>query len=234
MGWDRAARGASTWRNWRILLDLLVVVRGGPYSASADRPDGHTAAGFNWELCRAMRAAAGGRAGVVLQGSVVDVESAQAALDAGVADAVEMTRAQIADAELVSKVRSGHAARVRPCLLCNQACRVRDNRNPLVSCVADPGSGHETDEPAVVGRAEVSRRVLVVGSGPAGLECARVLAERGHAVRLAESGARLGGTLRAAAIGAGRERMALLADWMEAECRRLGVEFHTGCTDHCH
>ena len=224
------ARAAEHVAELADTLDLLVVVRGGPYSASADRPDGHTAAGFNWELCRAMRAAAGGRARVVLQGSVVDVDSAQAALDAGVADAVEMTRAQIADSELVSKVRWGHAARVRPCVLCNQACRVRDNRNPLVSCVADPGSGHETDEPVLVGRAKVSRRVLVVGGGPAGLECARVLAERGHVVRLAESGAHLGGTLRAAAVGAGRARMARLADWMEAECRHLGVELQTDCT----
>ncbi len=48
-------------------LDLLVVVRGGPYSTAAYRPDGHTAPGFNVELCRSMRAAAGGRVPVVLQ-----------------------------------------------------------------------------------------------------------------------------------------------------------------------
>lgn len=211
-------------------IDLLVVVRGGPFTAGADRPDGHTAPGFNQQLCRTMRVAAAGRTCVVLQGSIVDAHAAQAALDEGVADAVEMTRAQIADADSVTKVRAGYPARVRPCVLCNQACRVRDNRNPAVSCVADPASGHETVEPSIDGKAAIPRRVLVVGGGPAGLECARVLAARGHSVRLVDSGAQPGGTVRAAAVGVGRDRMAQFVDWLEVECRRLGVEIETGRT----
>ena len=212
------------------LLDLLVVVRGGPYASGADRPDGHTPPGFNWELCAAMYAAARGRTRIALQGSVVDADMAQASLDRGIADIVEMTRAQIADAELVGKVRAGRAASVRPCILCNQACRVRDSRNPIVSCVADPGSGHESSDCVPPSPSAVPRHVLVVGGGPAGLECARVLAERGHSVRLAESSTRLGGALRAAARGVARERMTRLADWMEAGCRCVGVQIETGCT----
>ena len=80
------------------LVDLLVVVRGGPLSTSAYRPDAHTPPQFNLALCRLMRAAVDGRAPVVLQGSVVDPSEAQLALDDSVADLVEMTRAQIADA----------------------------------------------------------------------------------------------------------------------------------------
>ena len=152
-----------------------------------------------------------GRTRIALQGSIVDAGMAQAALDGGIADIVEMTRAQIADATLVGKVRAGSAAGVRPCILCNQACRVRDNRNPIVSCVADPKSGYESSECAPSFPIAVPRQVLVVGGGPAGLECSRILAERGHTVRLVESGARLGGALRAAACGGGRERMARLA-----------------------
>lgn len=216
-------------------LDLLVVVRGGPYSGSAYRPDAHTEPSFNLELARRIRAAvsevrteAGRPVLVALQGSVVDAGAAQDALDSGAADLVEMTRAQIADAELVTKLAQGQAERIRPCILCNQTCRVRDNRNPVVTCVGDPRSGHETEDAEVAGGDAERRDVLVAGGGPAGLEAARVLALRGHSVRLAERGPLLGGAVRAAAVGAGRKRMARLTDWLEAECRRLGVRIDTG------
>jgi mycofactocin system FadH/OYE family oxidoreductase 1 len=223
-------------RELATLVDLLVVVRGSGYAD--DRPDGHTSPGFNAELTRIVRAAAGGTP-VVLQGSVVDPVMAQAALSEGTADAVEMTRAQIADADLVATVRAGRA--VRPCTLCNQACRVRDVRNPLVSCVADPDAGHETAVPdagtgltalkvpgaAGIPGAETSR-VLIVGAGPAGLEAARVLAARGVAVRVTDRADEPGGGLRLAAVLPGRGRFADLAGWLVAECRRLGVRFDLG------
>ncbi len=205
------------------LVDLLVVVRAGPYAGSAYRPDGHTAPGFNRELTRQIKAAV--TVPVVLQGSVVDPAMAEQALQDGTADLVEMTRAQIADPRLVAAVRSGAAP--RPCVLCNQACRVRDVRNPLVSCVAEPRSGHELVEPAVEGL-DLPRDVLVVGGGPAGLECARVLALRGHRVELRERTAAVGGAIAEAAVLPGRERFRVLTDWLEAECRRLGVTIMTG------
>jgi mycofactocin system FadH/OYE family oxidoreductase 1 len=210
------------------LVDLVVVVRGGPFSVSAYRPDAHTPSTFNLELCRQIHDAVAGRAAVVLQGSVVDPSAAQAALDDRVCELVEMTRAQIAEPRLVSLVGAGQADRVRPCILCNQACRVRDNRNPVVSCVGEPRSGHETVEPSTEGIDQHRRRVLVVGAGPAGLECARVLAGRGHRVRVVDRSDRAGGTLRAAAVGPGRQRLAHLAEWLEAECRALGVSVETG------
>ncbi|EXG81475.1 mycofactocin system FadH/OYE family oxidoreductase 1 [Cryptosporangium arvum] len=211
-------------------IDLLTVVRGGHYSSTRYRPVARVEPGFNRELCRALRTVAAGRVPVVLQGSVVSPVMAQEALDSGVADLVEMTRAQIAEPRLVALVRAGSADRIRPCLLCNQACQVRDVRNPVVSCVVEPGAGHETREPAAADPG--SGEVLVVGGGPAGLEAARVLALRGHRVRLAERSGVLGGALRAAATGPGRERLAAFTHWQEAECRALGVRIalHTEVT----
>ncbi|HEV3282477.1 MAG TPA: mycofactocin system FadH/OYE family oxidoreductase 1 [Acidimicrobiales bacterium] len=214
------------------LVDLIVVVRGGPFSSSAYRPDAHTPPTFNLDLCRQMRAAAQGRALVALQGSVVEPAAADAALAGGVCDAVEMTRAQIAEPNLVSLVRAGTPARVRPCILCNQACRVRDDRNPVVSCVGEPRSGYETIEPDPDGTDEVSRQVLVVGAGPSGLECARVLAGRGHTVRVLERADLPGGAFRTAATGPGRKRLAALTDWLLAECLHLGVTVETGREAH--
>jgi len=210
------------------LVDLVVVVRGGPFSASAYRPDAHTPTNFNLDLCRQMRGAADGRTMVVLQGSVVDPATAQDALDDGACDLVEMTRAQIAEPRLVRLVRGGDGSRARPCILCNQACRVRDNRNPIVSCVGQPASGHETVEASTEGTDETGRDVLVVGAGVAGLECARVLAARGHRVRVVERSDRPGGVLRAAAVGPGRGRMALLVEWLTSECRAEGATIETG------
>ena len=148
-------------------VDYLVVVRGSIYSVSATRPDLHTEPGFGVELCRQVRAAVGGVVPVVLQGSVVDPAAASRALADGAADLAEMTRAQITDPDLVARLRAGQPDRIRPCLLCNQACVVRDNRNPIVTCVIEPHSGHELDEADVSGRDQSPSTVLVVGGGPA-------------------------------------------------------------------
>jgi 2,4-dienoyl-CoA reductase (NADPH2) len=212
------------------VVDLLTVVRAGPYSTSAYRPDGHTTRNFNWQLCRQMYESAAGTTSIVLQGSVVVPDDAEAALREPICDLVEMTRAQIADASLVTKVRAGDAGRVRPCILCNQACRVRDNRNPIVSCVVDPTSGYETTERPVPDDPASGPPVLVVGAGPAGLECARVLAAAGRRVRVAERSERPGGAVVAAARGAGREMLQLATDWLEAECRHLGAELTCSLT----
>jgi len=233
-------------------VDYVVPVRGSIYSVSATRPDGHVEPGFNLGLARAVRAALPGPVAVVAQGSIVDVAMAAGVLADGTAEAVEMTRAQIADPDLAAKAAAGLSGRIRPCILCNQACQVRDARNPIVSCVGEPSAGHETEDPAVdppparsgaagAGTVAADRGVppgpagagdpvdvLVVGGGPAGLECARVAAVRGHRVRLVERSDRLGGALRVAARGAGRARLALLADWLAGECLALGVDVRLG------
>jgi 2,4-dienoyl-CoA reductase (NADPH2) len=211
------------------LLDLLVVVQGGPFTASAYRPDAHAPAGHTIELCRQVATALGDSLPVVLQGGVVSPAMAQSALDDGVAAMVEMTRALIADADLVVKVRANTPAEVRPCVRCNQACRVRDNRNPLVACIGDPRSGHETVDVEVDGPTSLAaqgHRVLVVGSGPAGLECARVLAARGASVHVVDAADRAGGML--AVVAAGRATFGELGDWLVGECNRLGVSLTLG------
>ena len=204
-------------------VDYLVVVRGSIYSVPATRPDLHTEPGFGIELCRQVRAAVGGAIPVVLQGSMVDPAQGQWALADGAADLVEMTRAQITDPDLVAWLRAGQPDRIRPCLLCNQACMVRDNRNPVISCVIEPSSGHELEGGDLLGQDQQPSTVLVVGGGPAGMEAARVLAERGHRVRLAERGPALGGMLVTAAAVHGRHRLGVALDWWRRELARLDV-----------
>ena len=210
------------------LVDLITVVRGSIFTTWATRPDGHTEAGFGVNLARQVKAALP-HVLVVAQGSIVDASQAELAISSGACDAVEMTRAQLADADLVAKLRAGDPERVRPCILCNQTCKVRDNRNPIVSCVSDPRTGHEWEEPAdaTVGRTDAGR-VTIVGGGVAGLECARAAAERGWSVRVLERSAAVGGVAMVAAQGAGRERLGLIVQWLRDECMRLGVVVETG------
>ncbi len=205
-------------------VDLLTVVRGSIFSVEKTRPDHHEPSGFNIELARSISAAV--EVPVIVQGSIVDVGQAEWALggydDPAAAAAVEMTRAQLADPDLVAKLRSGHPERIRPCTRCNQTCQVRDARNPIITCVGEPTTGRETEDPDWSAPALTRRHVVVLGGGPAGLEAARVAAGRGHTVELHERAERLGGL---AAVAGPHPA---LVDWLVVEVERAGVEVHLG------
>ncbi|HEX2783932.1 MAG TPA: mycofactocin system FadH/OYE family oxidoreductase 1 [Ilumatobacteraceae bacterium] len=204
-------------------VDYIVVSRGSIYSAEKTRPDFHEPTGCNIEVCRAVKAATPDTP-IFLQGSVVEWGQAEWAIGNGVCDGVEMTRAQIADPDLVRKLRSDASVTIRPCIRCNQKCQVRDARNPIVSCVGEPSAGRETEDPDWYAPTTAPRRAVVLGGGVAGLEAARVAATRGHRVVLVERAEHLGGMAAIAGPGAP------LAAWLEAECRRLAVEIQTGTT----
>jgi 2,4-dienoyl-CoA reductase (NADPH2) len=201
-------------------VDYLVVTRGAIFSAEKTRPDFHEPPGFNIDLCRTLSAAVD--VPTILQGSVVDPHQAEWALggydDPALCAGVEMTRAQIADPDLVSKLARNEYDRVRPCTRCNQTCQVRDARNPIVTCIAEPTSGRETEDPDWYVPATHTRDVIVVGAGPAGLETARVATLRGHRVTVIEESDRIGGLARIAGPNGA------LIDWYEREHARLGTD----------
>jgi 2,4-dienoyl-CoA reductase (NADPH2) len=199
-------------------IDYIVVVRGSIFSAEKTRPDFHEPTGFNVDTCRALRAVLPDSTALFLQGSIVDVSQAEWAINDGVCDAVEMTRAQIADPDLVQKIKNGQHDQIRPCIRCNQTCQVRDARNPIVTCIAEPTSGHESQDPDWYQPASSSRHITVIGAGVAGLETARVASVRGHSVTIIEKSSRIGGI--AAITGPGQP----LVSWLQSEIERLGVQ----------
>jgi 2,4-dienoyl-CoA reductase (NADPH2) len=199
-------------------IDYVVVVRGSIFSAEKTRPDFHEPTGFNVDTCRALSAVLPDSTALFLQGSVVDVGQAEWAINDGVCDAVEMTRAQIADPDLVQKIKNGQHDQIRPCIRCNQTCQVRDARNPIATCIAEPTSGHESQDPDWYQPASSPRHITVIGAGVAGLETARVASLRGHSVTIIEKSSGIGGI--AAIAGPGQQ----LVSWLQSEIERLGVQ----------
>ena len=138
------------------------------------------------------------RVPVLYAGRVITLQEAEALLERGEADIVAMTRAMIADPELVNKARQGRLADVRLCVGANEGCIGRRFSGTFITCVQNPTVGREA-ELGEIRPAARPKRMAVVGGGLAGLEATRVAALRGHRVTLFEREARLGGQILLAA-----------------------------------
>jgi 2,4-dienoyl-CoA reductase (NADPH2) len=169
----------------------------------------------------------------VAQGSIVEVSAADDLLERGVCDGVEMTRAHIADPDVVARTRGEVAGPARPCTLCNQGCQVRDVRNPILSCAVNAVAGHELTEADVSNDGALTgRTVSIAGGGVAGLVTARAAALRGARVTIHESSAALGGALVVAADLPGGARWRAFLEWLTGEVDRLGVTVETSSAAH--
>lgn len=157
-------------------------------------------------------------------------DNAEAILASGEADLVSIVRGQIADPHLALKTVQGRAEDIRGCISCNQMCWGRRSRDYWISCLINPSVGREwewggdrfapTDSP---------KSVLVVGAGPAGLEAARVAAERGHHVEIVEALPVIGGQFRLAGMQPRRAQILDLLDWYERQFAKLGVALRLNC-----
>jgi 2,4-dienoyl-CoA reductase-like NADH-dependent reductase (Old Yellow Enzyme family) len=150
---------------------------------------------------------------------IVDIAAARHAIAEGVMDMVAMTRAHMADPQIVNKLMRGEEDRIRPCVGASYCMYKKTN------CIHNPATGREEVMPQVISRsARPGRRVVVVGGGPGGLEAARVAAERGHSVVLFEAAPKLGGQLLLAVRATWRRDLIAIVDWRAAELARLGVD----------
>lgn len=157
----------------------------------------------------------------------VEVADAEKALATGKIAAVAMTRAHIADPHLMAKTAAGRERDIRPCVSCNFCIGEIAGHRPI-TCMMNPTVGREAEWPLSPPPADPARSVLIVGGGPAGMEAARVAAERGHRVRLWERAPELGGQIRTGRRGVGRHELDMLRRYEEGQLRRLGVEIRTG------
>jgi len=153
---------------------------------------------------------------------ITDIATARYAIQQGLLDMVAMTRAHIADPQLVNKLADGREDEIRPCV---GATHCMSPQRPV--CLHNAATGRELKMPQLVERSSgPARTAVVVGGGPAGLEAARVLGERGHDVTLFEAAPKLGGQVLMGAQASWRGDLAGVIDWRASEIDRLGSAVH--------
>jgi 2,4-dienoyl-CoA reductase-like NADH-dependent reductase (Old Yellow Enzyme family)/thioredoxin reductase len=155
---------------------------------------------------------------------IADVATARHAIAEGKLDMVGMTRPHIADPHIVAKVMRGEEHRIRPCVGATY-CLDRIYEGGEALCIHNAATGREGSMQHIIGRSEGPfKKIVVVGAGPAGLEAARVAAERGHSVAVLEASGQAGGQVRLAVQNPRRKELIGIVDWRLAELERLGVE----------
>ncbi len=186
-------------------VDFINVTLGTYYNLHLNMASMHTAEGFALGLAEQVKGAVS--IPVIAAHQISTPRMADEILDKGWADAAGMVRPLISDPDLPRKAMEGRPEDIRYCLRDNQGCIGRINRSRTLSCTLNPSVGYERQSRTQNQRSQVPKRVIVVGGGPAGLEAARVARERGHEVILYEKESELGGQIRLAKMGAGRERL---------------------------
>ncbi|HEY5739230.1 MAG TPA: FAD-dependent oxidoreductase [Gammaproteobacteria bacterium] len=152
-------------------------------------------------------------------------ENADYTIASGDSDLVSIVRGQIADPHWGNKTRANRHDDIRGCISCNQMCWGRRSRDYWISCLVNPSAGREFEWGGDRFEKTVQpRKVLVVGAGPAGMEAARVAAERGHQVTLVEALGDLGGQFRLAGLAPRRGQVTELIGWYLRQFEQLGVE----------
>ena len=141
----------------------------------------------------------------------------------GKADICMIGRANLCDSEFANKAREGRTDDIRPCIGCGRCLTGIMFGNPI-ACTVNPSV--ETND---IDEADVKKKVLVIGGGPAGMEAAYVAKKRGHEVVLCEKEKELGGLLRLAAVPISKQELCKVIKFMARRLNNEGIDVRTGC-----
>ena len=144
----------------------------------------------------------------------------------GDADMVSLARSMLADAEFANKSKIGDRAGINICIACNQACLDHIFSGQFASCLVNPRAGRETQLAFLPVTSK--KKIAVVGGGPAGLSCASIAAERGHAVTLFDQAEELGGQFNLAKRIPGKQEFAESVAYYAERMKRAGVSVKLG------
>jgi 2,4-dienoyl-CoA reductase-like NADH-dependent reductase (Old Yellow Enzyme family) len=209
------------------LLDYFNCDHGSYSSTWYEIPPFAIAEGSFRELNRALKAQSA--LPVIASGRIRRPQMAEEIVREGEADLVGMARQLIADPLFVERLREGRGEEIRLCIGCNDACVIQTAQGKPIRCVVNPAAGRELElGEQTRTRAERSRRVVIVGGGPAGLKAGEAAARAGHTVVLLERDGALGGQLRLAARQPLHGEIADTTRHLERVAARLGVDVRCG------
>ncbi|MHB8765874.1 MAG: mycofactocin system FadH/OYE family oxidoreductase 2 [Deferrisomatales bacterium] len=219
---DIAQRFEAT--GWIDFMDLSI---GTFYNLYLVEGSMHTPLGYTIPLAAGIREKI--KLPVFCTGRINDPVMAEKVLAAGQADVIGMCRALICDPFLPKKAFEGRLEDIRYCIGDNQGCIGRMGLNKLLGCIQNPAVGLEQEwGEGSLKPAAVKKKVMVVGGGPAGLWAAKMAARRGHRVSLWDRGDELGGQVRIAMKGAGRDEFGVIIRNEKDQVDKAGVTVHLG------
>lgn len=183
----------------------------------------HTPLGYTIPLAAGVREKL--KIPVFCTGRINDPVMAEKVLAAGQADMIGMCRALICDPHLPNKAKEGRLDDLRYCIACNQGCIGRIGMNKTIGCVQNPAVGREKAwGEGTLKPAPVKKKVMVIGGGPSGMWAAKMAGRRGHDVTLIDRGDALGGQVRTAMKGAGRDEFGVIIRNEKEQVDKAGVK----------
>ena len=165
---------------------------------------------------------------VITVGVIREPQVAETILEQGKADFIALGRALIADPDWPIKAQEGRAEEIYSCIGCNEGCRGNRARGWPINCTVNARTGREGILAKDPGRVVKPKKVIIIGAGPAGMECACIAASRGHKVTLYEKEKSLGGQLLLASKPPGKDKIKWELAFLERQLERFGVRVNRG------
>ena len=204
------------------LADFINTTVGTYYNLHLYMASMHTPAGFTIVTSEHLKESVD--IPVIASHQISSPRMAEEILEKGQADAVGFIRNLICDPDMIKKAKEGRIKDIRYCVRDNKGCIGRVNNKKVIGCIQNPEVGFETLSQKKEGnKAVTSKKIIVIGAGPAGLEAARTAAEKGHSVKIFEKGHSIGGQINLIKKRPKRQGMGAIISYLSRMVEKLEI-----------